>query len=100
MSMTNIPASGAVSESLPASHLKLPPPSTPAQCLFIGSHLQGNNRMKSTGMLPILFYPRVMALKKHPYNLHVTHPTSGHILVNLASLGHYDTNDDGIGIEV
>jgi len=46
------------------------------------------------------FYPRVMALKKHPYNLHVTHPTSGHILVNLASLGHYDTNDDGIGIEV
>ncbi len=23
-------------------------------------------------------FPRVMATKKHPYNVHVTHPSSGH----------------------
>ncbi len=69
MSVINVPASGAVSESLPASHLKPPPPSAASP---VPIDWEPSTRQQQDEVNRHAANQSMVAPKKHPYNLHVT----------------------------
>jgi len=64
--------------SLPMQFLKPPPPSASSLALVGGEQLTSAKKDDAVAPAANPQYPRVIATKTHPYNLHVTHPASGH----------------------
>jgi len=71
-------ARGSGYKSLLVQHLKPLPPSASSLADWEQLMRQKQDEVHVYAANPS--FPRVMAPKKHPYNIHVTHPASGHII--------------------
>ena len=68
------------SMSLPMQFPKPPPPSAGNVALVGGELLTSTKMNKAVAHAANPHYENVIATKKHPYNLHVNCPSSGHII--------------------
>jgi len=80
MSATNVTTNTSGSKSLLVQHLKPPPPSAGGPVLAGWEQMTRQTQDEVNVHAANPSFPRVMVPKKHPYNLHVNCPTSGHII--------------------
>jgi len=80
MSATNVTTNTSGSKSLLVQHLKPPPPSAGGPVLAGWEQMTRQTQDEVNVHAANPSFPRVMATKKHPYNVHVTRPSSGHIV--------------------